>query len=95
MAKPDENISYGAQELVEEIKSGEEQMPQVDVAADYERSKEFAVSESDRTDTDSKATDEAIAAQVEPSRFEEIQPESETSDPESFRSMAKEVNPLL
>ncbi|QYO64154.1 hypothetical protein [Leptolyngbya sp. 7M] len=73
--------NYDAQQLVEEIKEGEEQAPNVDVSADYERSKQFDVAEVDRTEAGSQAA-------------AEVSSESSTSagDPNAFREMAKEVN---
>jgi hypothetical protein len=51
--------NYDAQRMAEDIQSGEEKAPQVNVEKDYERSKEYDVSEIDRSETGVEAASEA------------------------------------
>lgn len=73
--------SYDAEQLVEEIAAGEEKAPQVNVEADYERSKQFDVAEIDRSEEGSQAAAEVSSESG-----------ATTGDPNAFRNMAKEVN---
>jgi aldehyde:ferredoxin oxidoreductase len=87
---------YDSQQIAEAIEKGEVKEPEVDVAADYEASKEFSVSEIDRTEEGAKAAEAATAP-----KFKFIQPEEtdsetkSTGNPSEFIEMAKEVNPYL
>lgn len=94
MADLDTNTTYDAQQLVEEIASGEEKAPKVNADADYERSKQFDVAEIDRTGAKpaAKATapQSGGASTAAPSGTE-----SATGNPADFIEMAKEVTPDL
>lgn len=91
MAEINKSASFDAQTMTEAIAAGEQEAPQVDVSKDYERSKEYQVSETDRT----AEAEEILTPQFELHEPQEVLPESNlSSDPESFQSMAAEVNPL-
>ena len=53
--------TFDAQQIAENVEAGEQQVPQVDVSADYEASKEFSVSDVDRTGAGAKAAAAATA----------------------------------
>lgn len=87
---------YDAQQIAEEIETGEVKAPKVDVAADYEASKEFSVSEIDRTSEGEKAAEAATAPKFQLNQPEETRSEAQpTGNPAEFMEMAKEVNPLI
>lgn len=70
--------SYDAEQLVEEIETGEEETPKVDVDADYERSKQFDVAEIDQTgDKVSSGSGSSSSGAA--------------GDPEDYLEMAKQV----
>jgi hypothetical protein len=73
--------SFDAQQMVEDIKAGEEKAPTVDVDADYELSKQFDVAEIDRTGQGAAAA-ESLSGQAPAS-----------GDPSAFLDMAKQVTP--
>lgn len=83
-----ENITYDAQQLTEDITAGEEKSPQVNVEADYERSKQFDVSEIDRTGAGAAAADAATSTSKQTTTSE-----AEEGDPADFLKMAKDVTP--
>jgi predicted lipid-binding transport protein (Tim44 family) len=86
---------YDSQQIAEAIDKGEVKAPQVDVAADYEASKEFSVSEIDRTEEGAKAAEAATAPKFELKQPEETHSEAKpTGDPTEFIEMAKELNPF-
>ncbi|MGE5655328.1 MAG: hypothetical protein ACM37W_01700 [Actinomycetota bacterium] len=95
-ATPELNNSqtYDAQQIAESVASGEQKLPQVDVAADYEASKEFSVSDVDRSGKGQQAAATATAPQFNVSSVKETQLKTEpTGNPDGFRSMAKEIRP--
>lgn len=96
MATTDENVTFDAQQLAEEIKSGEQDKPNVDVASDYEKSKQFATSDVDPDEAANPSIVEPLGTLSE-NPDESIAPsESDlTSDPDSFRELAKDANPRL
>jgi hypothetical protein len=75
--------TYDSQQLAEEIASGEEQAPQVNVEADYERSKQFDVADIDRTGKGAEAAKKASSSASAPA----------TGNPDEFLDMAKDVQP--
>lgn len=96
MAEINENISFDAQVTSEAIAAGEQKAPQVDVDKDYERSKEFDVSEIDRTPEGAKAAEVATSPQLDvPGASIQGSKSAATGDPEEFLEMAKEANPNL
>jgi hypothetical protein len=95
MADLNNTENFDAQRLTEEIDAGEQKKPKVNVEADYELSKEFAVAEIDKTDAGAAAADKATE-----NKFELSQPAATPSklqeaggDPDAFLDMAKEVHP--
>ncbi|MFM7424068.1 MAG: hypothetical protein ACKO7W_03565 [Elainella sp.] len=74
--------SFDAQQMVEDIKAGEQKAPSVDVDADYERSKQFDVAEIDRTGEGAIAAESLVSGQAPAS-----------GDPAAFMDMAKQVTP--
>jgi hypothetical protein len=84
--------SYDAQQVAEEITEGNLPVANVDVSADYEASKEFSVSELDRTGEGEKAAEAATAPAFEVSEPETTEYKAEsTGDPSDFLEMAKDV----
>ncbi len=74
--------SFDAQQMVEDIKAGEEKAPTVDVDADYERSKQFDVAEIVRTGEGVAAAESLLSGQA-----------TTSGDPSAFLDMAKQVTP--
>ncbi|MCY7321089.1 MAG: hypothetical protein LH660_04640 [Phormidesmis sp. CAN_BIN36] len=84
--------TYDAQQVSEEIAEGSLPAPKVDVSADYEASKEFSVSEIDRTDEGEKAAQAASAPAFEVHEPETTHAKPEpTGDPSEILNMAKSI----
>ena len=84
--------SYDAEQVSEEIAEGSLPTPKVDVSADYEASKEFSVSDIDRTDEGEKAAQAASAPAFEVHQTETTPAKAEpTGDPSDFLNMAKSI----
>ncbi len=85
--------TYDAQQVSEEIAEGSLPAPKVDVSADYEASKEFSVSDIDRTSEGEKAAQAASAPAFEIHEPETTHAKAEpTGDPSEFLNMAKSIN---
>lgn len=94
--KPDPNQvqTQDAQRLAEEIAAGDRPPIKVDVAADYEASKEFSMSEIDKAGKGAELAEAATAPQFEVPKPEETELKTEpTGDPSDFKAMAADVNP--
>lgn len=92
----DQTQSFDAQQMVEDIKEGEQKAPSVDVDADYEAAKAFSVSEIDATEEGAAAAEAATSNQFEVSTPQATETEAQpTGDPSDYLEMAKEVNPNL
>ncbi|NDJ15774.1 hypothetical protein [Myxacorys almedinensis] len=89
----DFNQTYDAEQMTEEISSGDRPAPNVDVSADYEASKELSVSAIDQSEEGAKAAEAVSSHQLEVPETGDIKAES-TSDPSDYKAMAKEVNPI-
>jgi hypothetical protein len=91
----DEEISFDAKQVSEDIAKGEQKKPKVNVESDYERSKEFAVAEIDKTEEGSKAAQSATAPafKVPEADAADSKAIESDADPASFLDMAREVNP--
>ncbi|KAM3111791.1 hypothetical protein [Phormidesmis sp. 146-33] len=89
----DVNQTYDAQQAAEEIAEGDRPAPQVDVSSDYEASKEYSVSEVDRTGEGQEAAEAATAPKFEVSQPEATKFTAEpTGDPNDYLDMAKDVS---
>ena len=87
--------NYDAQQMIENIATGEEKAPKVNVEKDYEKSKELASSSIDRTNEGAEQARIATSSRYELSEPEMVEtPTESTGDPDQFREMAKEVNPV-
>lgn len=85
--------TFDAQQIAENVEAGEQKLPQVDVSADYEASKEFSVSEIDRTGAGAEAAAAATAPKFAIPAPQEIKPPAEsTGNPSDFMAMAKEIH---
>ncbi len=85
--------TYDAQQVSEEIAEGSLPASKVDVSADYEASKEFSVSDLDRTGEGEKAAQAASAPAFEIRESETTHAKAEpTGDPGDFLDMAKSVS---
>lgn len=90
----DASQNFDSEQAKDAIAAGEQKAPDVDVAADYEASKQFSVSEIDQTSEGEKAAAEATAPQFELSQPSETRTVAEpTSDPQDYLEMAKDVSP--
>lgn len=86
--------NFDAQQASEAISQGEQKSPHVNVEADYEASKQFSVSDIDRSGEGSQAAEKATAPQLKVPQPEEHSSEAtSTADPQSYREMAKDINP--
>ncbi|MEG4392965.1 hypothetical protein [Microcoleus sp. BROC3] len=86
--------SFDAQQINENVEAGEQKLPTVDVSADYEASKEFSVSEIDRTGAGAQAAAAATAPKFAiPSPKEIAKPGDSSGNPTDFRSIAEEIKP--
>ena len=86
--------TFDAQQINENVEAGAQQLPTVDVSADYEASKEFSVSDIDRTGAGAEAAAAATAPKLPiPAPKEIAKPADTSGNPADFRSMAQEVNP--
>ena len=92
--EPNDTQSFDAAQIKESAEAGEQKLPTVDVSADYEASKEFSVSDIDRTSAGAEAAAAATAPKFPiPAPKEIAQPADTSGNPADFRSMAQEVNP--
>lgn len=86
--------NFDAQQIAEDVESGEKKIPQVDVSADYEASKEFSVSEVDRTGAGDRAAATATAPKFNIPAPKDTKLKTQSSgNRDEFISMAKEINP--
>ncbi|MGB5961316.1 MAG: hypothetical protein WBG73_11700 [Coleofasciculaceae cyanobacterium] len=93
--KPEEadNI-HEAQLAAEKMASGEEKLQKVDVDADYEASKEFSVSDVDKSGAGAQAAVAATASEEKlPEAKDMASSPDTTGNPADYREMAKEVKP--
>jgi hypothetical protein len=94
VSNADASQNFDSEQAKEAITAGEQKAPEVDVAADYEASKQFSVSEIDQTEEGAKAAAEATAPQFELPQPTETRTVAEpTSDPQDYLEMAKDVSP--
>ena len=85
---------HEAQLAAEKMASGEEKLQSVDVDADYEASKEFSVSEVDKTGAGAQAAAAATSAEQKlPELTNMASSPDTTGNPADYLEMAKEVNP--
>lgn len=91
---PKQATTQDAQLAAERMASGEEQTPSVDTEGDYEASKEFSVSDVDKSGAGKEAAEAATAPKFEVSQPEETATvAASTGNPDDYREMAKDVNP--
>lgn len=89
-----ESQNFDAKQLSEDIQSGEQKAPKVNVEADYEASKEYSVSDVDRSGEGAKAANEATAPGHKMSEPKESETHAEpTGDPAEFKNMAHDIRP--
>lgn len=92
--KPDEKeTTQDAQLASDNMSSGKEKMPTVDMEADYEASKKMSVSDVDRTGAGAKEAEAATASDFEVPKQEGTKAKAEpTGNPDDYRDMAKDVS---
>jgi len=89
---PKQAQTQEAQLAAENMVSGKEAAPTVDFDADYEASKQFSVSEIDRSGAGAEAAEAATAPAFEVSQPEETKTEAQsTGNPDDYRDMAKDI----
>lgn len=89
-----ESQTYDAQQMSQEIATGDREAPKVDVSADYEAAQEFSTSSIDQTEEGAKAAEAATAPQFEIPEPEETEFVAEpTGDPSDYLEMAKDISP--
>ncbi|MEG4217731.1 hypothetical protein QUA27_20685 [Microcoleus sp. Pol14C6] len=87
--------NFDAQQITESAEAGEQKLPTVDVSADYEASKEFSVSDIDRTGAGAQAAAAATAPKfpIPAAQDNTAKPVDTSGNPNDFRSMAQEIKP--
>ncbi len=89
---PTQAPTQDAQLAAESMLSGQEKTQTVDFDADYEASKQFSVSEVDRTGEGAALAEAVTAPDFEVSEPEETKIQAEqTGNPDDFREMAKDI----
>ncbi len=84
---------HEAQLAAERMASGEEKLQNVDVDADYEASKEYSVSDVDKSGEGAQAAATVTASRLEISNDDMRSSPDTTGNPADYLEMAKEVNP--
>ncbi len=93
---PKQAVGQEAELAAQNMVEGTEKTPDVDVEADYQASKEYSVSDMDRSGAGSQAAKEATAPKQEMPEAKERRSVAEpTGNPEDYRKMAEEVNPRI
>ncbi|MBW4694019.1 MAG: hypothetical protein KME27_19920 [Lyngbya sp. HA4199-MV5] len=86
--------NYDAQQMVEEVKEGDRKVPEANVDADYEASKQFSVSTIDRTEEGAAAAEAATSPDLKvPSVEKSTLPAATTGSPDDYKEMATDANP--
>jgi hypothetical protein len=84
--------THDAQLAADNIASGEEKTPTVDMEADYQAAQRLSVSEIDRTGEGAKAAQEATAPKQEVSEPQQTTTQAQpTGNPSDYVDMAKDV----
>ena len=92
--EPNNTQSFDAAQITESAEAGEQKLPTVDVSADYEASKEFSVSDIERTGAGAQAAAAATAPKFDiPAPTEFAKPADSSGNPDAFRSMAQDITP--
>ncbi|MEG4349346.1 hypothetical protein QUA70_21180 [Microcoleus sp. LAD1_D5] len=92
--EPNNTENFDAAQITESAQAGEQKLPTVDVSADYEASKEFSVSEIDRTGAGAEAAAAATAPKFAIPAPKDIPlPADSSGNPADFRSMAQDITP--
>lgn len=87
-----ESQNFDAKQLVEEIATGEQKAPKVDVESDYEAAKELSVSPIDHEQTGAEMAEAATAPQFEVHAPETTRTVAQpTGNPDDYRDMAKDI----
>ncbi len=85
---------HEAQLAAERMASGEEKVQSVDVDADYEASKEYSVSNIDKSGAGAEAAATATASKFEVPEGDDMKSSPNTTgNPDDYLEMAKDVNP--
>jgi hypothetical protein len=93
---PTQAVVQEAELAAENMASGKEKTPQLDVEADYEASKEYSVSDVDKSGAGTQAAEAATTSKFEVPQAEETELKAEPTDnPDDYRELAREVNPRL
>ena len=93
-ANPSEAVTHEGQLAAENMATGVEEVPNVDIEGDYEASKAYSVSDVDRSQAGAEAAEAATASNFEISKPEETTFQAQpTGNPNEFLDMAKNVNP--
>lgn len=86
--------NFDAQQASEAIAQGEQKSPHVNIEADYEASKQFSVSNLDRSGEGAKAAEAATAPDHALAQPDETPVEAKSdADPQDYVEMAKDVSP--
>lgn len=93
---PEEAETHEAQLAAERMVSGEEKTQTVDVEADYEASKEYTVSDIDKTGAGAAAAEAVTSAARELPEPDDMKDSPDTTgNPADYLEMAREVNPRV
>lgn len=90
---PKQAVGQEAELAAENMVVGTEKKPEIDVEQDYEASKEYSVSEIDKSGQGNQAATAATSAQREiPEPTDMASNLNTTGNPDEYREMAKDVN---
>ena len=90
---PKQAPTQDSQLAAENMTSGQEPTQAVDLEGDYEASKQFSVSEVDRTGEGAKEAEAATASQMKASQPQETKTEAQpTGNPDDYREMAEDAS---
>ena len=85
--------NYDAQQTIEEISAGDRKAPDANVEADYEASKQFSVSEIDRTEAGAAAAEAVTTPDLDvPSTNLPTSSPDTTGNPDDYRQMAGDLS---
>jgi hypothetical protein len=89
---PSQTTTHDAQLAAENMVSGQEKAPSVDMEADYQAAQKLSVSDIDRTGEGAKAAEQATAPKYELHESQETNTQAKpTGNPDDYVEMAKEV----
>ncbi|MEC4882815.1 MAG: hypothetical protein SAL70_15990 [Scytonema sp. PMC 1070.18] len=89
---PSQAPTHDAQLAAENVESGQEKAPTVDMEADYQAAQQLSVSDVDRSGEGAKAAEKATASKYNLNESQQTNTQTkQTGNPEDYVEIAKEV----